>query len=62
MKRLRHKEISRDIALADVFLKSRGNRIVTVWLHRNLLSTGLTIWIARIQNVPGGARNNKRET
>jgi hypothetical protein len=52
MKRLRHEKISRDIAVADVFLESRGNRIVTVWLHRNLLSAGLMIWIVRIQKVP----------
>jgi hypothetical protein len=52
MKRLWYEKISRDIALADVFRESRGNRIVTVGLHRNLLSTGLTIWIVRIQKIP----------
>src|SRR6266508_1233546 len=62
MKRFGYEKISRDIALADILVERRRDGIVTIWLHRKLLSTGLTKWIVRISKVSGRAKNDKRET
>src|SRR5205814_7754789 len=57
MKRFGYEKISRDIALTDIFLESRGDGVVTVRLHRNSLSLRLK-WIVPIQKFPGSAKDD----